>query len=213
MSKPLTLYVDSLFLSPYAMSAYVALTEKKLPFEIRVIDLAAGEQRMQPYLKRALTGRVPALTHNGLNLTESSAISEYLEDIYPPAEYTRLYPADPQTRAKARQVQAWLRSDLLALRQERSTETVFYGADAAPLSDTALAAATKLIHVAGTMLSGDASNLFGAWCLADTELALMLKRLTHAQDGLPVALQHYADMQWQRPAVQEWLKHNAAARG
>lgn len=213
MSKPLTLYVDSLFLSPYAMSAYVALTEKKLPFEIRMIDLAAGEQRMQPYLKRALTGRVPALTHNDLNLTESSAISEYLEDVFPPTEYARLYPAEPQTRAKARQIQAWLRSDLLALRQERSTETVFYGADAAPLSDTALAAANKLIHIAGAMLSDGAPNLFGAWCLADTELALMLKRLTHAQDGLPPALQHYAEMQWQRPAVQEWLTHNAAAHG
>ena len=49
MGAPITLYVDSLFLSPYAMSAYVALTEKKLPFEVRPIDLEAGEQRMQPY--------------------------------------------------------------------------------------------------------------------------------------------------------------------
>ncbi|WP_268608751.1 glutathione S-transferase N-terminal domain-containing protein, partial [Escherichia coli] len=77
MGAPFTLFVDSQFLSPYAMSAYVALTEKQLPFEVRMIDLDAGEQRMQPYQCRALTARVPALTHGDFNLTESTAIAEY----------------------------------------------------------------------------------------------------------------------------------------
>lgn len=210
MGAPFTLYVDSQFLSPYAMSAYVALAEKQLPFEVRLIDLDAGEQRMQPYQCRALTARVPALTHGDFNLTESTAITEYLEDLHPAPACTALYPAQPRERARARQLQAWLRSDLAALRQERPTETVFYGAAGQPLSDAAHAAAAKLIQVASCLLEGGRSCLFDEWCIADTDLAVTLKRLS--QDDLPDALRAYADGQWQRPSVQTWLEHNAAAR-
>ena len=210
MGAPLTLYVDSLFLSPYAMSAYVALTEKQLPFEVRPIDLEAGEQRMQPYQSRALTSRVPALTHADFCLTESSAITEYLEDVFPAPAHAALYPVDPRERARARQLQAWLRSDLAPLRQERPTETVFYGAAGLPLSDAAHAAAAKLIHVASHLVGASQASLFDDWCIADTDLALMLRRLF--QDDLPDVLRAYADAQWQRASVQKWLAHNAAAR-
>ncbi|WP_454677638.1 glutathione transferase [Achromobacter marplatensis] len=210
MGAPITLYVDSLFLSPYAMSAYVALTEKKLPFEVRPIDLEAGEQRMQPYQCRALTARVPALTHEGFNLTESSVIAEYLEDVFPAPEHAALYPQAIRERARARQLQAWLRSDLGALRQERPTETVFYGAAGQPLSDAAHAASAKLIQVASHLIGVDQASLFDDWCIADIDLAVMLKRL--ALDDLPDPLRAYADVQWQRPSVQKWLEHNAAAR-
>ena len=210
MGAPITLYVDSLFLSPYAMSVYVALTEKQLPFEVRPIDLGAGEQRMQPFQCRALTSRVPALTHADFNLTESSVIAEYLDEAFPPPEHTALYPSALQERARARQLQAWLRSDLGALRQERPTETVFYGEAGQPLSDDAHAAAAKLIRVASYLVGVGQATLFDAWCIADIDLAVMLKRLSN--DDLPDTLRAYAEVQWQRPAVQKWLEHNAAAR-
>lgn len=210
MGAPLTLFVDSLFLSPYAMSAYVALTEKQLPFEVRPIDLEVGEQRMQPYQARALTSRVPALTHQDFHLTESSAIAEYLDEAFPAPEHAALYPRDLRARARARQLQAWLRSDLAALRQERPTETVFYGAAGQPLSDPAHAAAAKLVRVAESLVGTGRACLFDEWCIADTDLAVMLKRLS--QDDLPEALRAYAEGQWQRSSVQKWLEHNAAAR-
>ncbi|KRC77605.1 glutathione S-transferase [Achromobacter sp. Root83] len=210
MGAPITLYVDSLFLSPYAMSVYVALTEKQLPFEVRPVDLEAGEQRMQPFQCRALTTRVPALTHADFNLTESSVIAEYLDEVFPAPAHAALYPADTRQRARARQIQAWLRSDLGALRQERPTETVFYGKAGQPLSDAAHAAAAKLIHVASLLVGVDQTALFDTWSIADTDLAVMLKRLS--LDDLPDPLRAYADAQWQRPSVQKWLEHNAAAR-
>ncbi len=76
---------------------------------------------------------MPALTHGDFNLTESTAIAEYLEDLHPAPACTALYPAQPRERARARQLQAWLRSDLGALRQERPTETVFYDRAGDPL--------------------------------------------------------------------------------
>lgn len=209
LGAPFTLFVDSQFLSPYAMSAYVALTEKQLPFEVRMIDLDAGEQRMQPYQCRALTARVPALTHGDFNLTESTAIAEYLEDLHPAPACTALYPAQPRERARARQLQAWLRSDLGALRQERPTETVFYDRAGEPLSDAGHSAAAKLIHVAGALIGAGQSTLFDEWCLADLDLAVALRRLW--LDGLPDPLRDYAETQWQRPSVRKWLEHNAAA--
>lgn len=193
------------------MSAYVALTEKGLPVELRLVDLQAGEQRMRPYASRAPTCRVPALTHDTFHLTESSAIIEYLEDVFPAPDYPALYPATAQQRARARQIQAWLRSDLAALRADRPTDVVFHETPAAPLSDAGQAAATKLLRVAETLLPEGRTYLFDAWSIADTEFALMLRRLA-GDDELPAALRAYADAQWQRPAIQTWLQFNQDAR-
>lgn len=161
MPAPLTLYVDARFRSPYAMSAHVALAEKQLEFEVRLVDLAAGEQRMQPYQSRALTARVPALAHAGFHLTESSAIQEYLEDAFAPPAHPALYPAGAQARARARQVQAWLRTDLAALRRARPIDSVFDAPATTPLDDAAHCDAAKLIRVAEALLPPGQAHLFG----------------------------------------------------
>nr|WP_315397247.1 glutathione transferase [uncultured Duganella sp.] len=199
----LILYVDSLFTSPYALSAFVALTEKGVPFTVKTLDLAAGEQRREDYAARALTARVPALVEGDFVLTESSAITEYLEDSFPAPEYVALYPADRRQRARARQVQAWLRSDLVPVRVERDTETVFFGKAGAPLTADGQAAAAKLIQVAGQLVRGE--HLFGEWSIVDVDLTMMLNRLIFNGDAVPQALRDYAAAQWRRPSVQQWL--------
>ncbi|TFW16134.1 glutathione transferase [Duganella callida] len=203
----LELYVDSLSTSPYALSAFVALTEKGLPFTVRTVDLGSGEQKLPAYAGRALTGRVPALVEGDFVLTESSAITEYLDESFPAPEYIALYPSDRRQRAQARQIQGWVRSDLLPVRVERDTETVFYNKPCAPLSDSAQQAAAKLVHVAGHFVQG-AQHLFGAWSIADTDLAIMLSRLVRNGDEMPQKLRDYVDFQWQRPSVQAWLNRH-----
>lgn len=200
----LKLYVDSLHSSPYAMSVFVTLKEKGLPFEMEAIDLEAGQNLAQPYRDLALTARVPALVHDGFVLTESSAISEYLDEVFPAPEYHAVYPRNSQRRAQARQIQAWLRSDLMPIRAERSTMTVFYEPATQPLSPEARAAAGKLIRAADKLVDGP--NLFTRWCVADTDLALMLNRLIMSGDEVPQKLKDYAAAQWQRDSVQSWLK-------
>ena len=85
------LFVDARHLSPYALSAYVALTEKNLPFDLVEVDLDAGGQRDPAFAATSLTRRVPTLEHEGFSLSESSAIAEYLEDCFP---QTPVYPRD-----------------------------------------------------------------------------------------------------------------------
>ncbi len=198
----LLLYVDAKFASPYAMSAFVALHEKGLPFEIAPIDLAAKANNEPPFAAVSLTQRVPTLVHNGFSLSESSAISEYLNEVFPG---TPLYPVEPCSRARARQVQAWLRSDLLPIRNERPTEVVFYRPTNSRLSAEARACAKKLFSVAELLLAGNSENLFGQWCIADTDLALMLNRLVLNGDPVPENLAAYARYQWRRPSVQLWV--------
>ena len=104
------LYADSQFTSPYAMSAFVARTEKQLPFEVRRLDLAIGANNDPEYARTSLTQRVPTLIDGDFALSKSSAFAEYLNDVYPDPP---IFPTDPQRRARARQVQAWLRSDFM----------------------------------------------------------------------------------------------------
>lgn len=117
MAAMLLLRVDAQFVSPYAMSAFVALHEKELPFEISTIDLARRANDEPNFATTSLTRRVPTLVHNDFSLSESSTIAEYLDEIFPGVT---LYPKDPRFRTRARQLQAWLRSDLMPIRQERS---------------------------------------------------------------------------------------------
>lgn len=199
----LRLYVDSQFCSPYAMSAFVVLREKGIEFEMIPLDLDSSENQSEDYASLSQTQRVPTLVHGDFALSESSAITEYLEDVFPQAP---VYPQDLMQHANARQVQAWVRSDLLPIRQERSTLVVFYGLKSNPLSPAAESAARKLCGAAQTLLSDSPEYLFGQWSIADMDLALMLNRLIFNGDSVPPALVEYAQRQWQRPTVQEWVK-------
>ena len=196
------LYVDSQFASPYAMSAFVALKEKGLSFELLALNLAAKENHAANYSGLSLTRRVPTLQHGSFAVSESSAIAEYLEDLVP---QNPLYPQDPKLKARARQLQAWLRSDLMPIRQERSTEVVFYALKKPPLSASARQAAETLFAFALSLLKPGNQNLFDAWSIADLDLALMLNRLVLNGDEVPKRLADYATQQWRRPSVLAWL--------
>ena len=197
------LYVDSQYTSPYAMSVFVALHEKKLPFDVATLDLSKGANHDAAYSKLSLTHRVPTLVDGDFSLSESSAITEYLQDSY---SGQSLYPNDPKARARARQVQAWLRSDFMPIRSERSTVVLFYGPTATPLSAEAQSTAQKLFCAATALLSHGGSYICGEeWCIADVDLAVMLNRLILNADAVPEHLEVYAKRQWERPSVQLWV--------
>ncbi len=206
MAEPkLVLWGDSNFESPYVFSSFVALTEKGLPFELRLFSLSAGEHRQGDYPLRSVTGRVPSLQHGDFWLAESSAIDEYLEDVFPPPRFPRLYPEHPTERARARQIQAWLRSDLVPLRDERPTSTVFSRRPVKPLTPAGQADAERVVRAAETLLPPGAAHLFGEFGIADVDLAMMLQRLVANGDPVPERVKVYASAIWQRPSIREWL--------
>uniref|UniRef100_UPI0031D74DA0 glutathione transferase n=1 Tax=Klebsiella sp. TaxID=576 RepID=UPI0031D74DA0 len=214
MSQPvITLWSDSSFFSPYVMSVYVALQEKSLPFALKTIDLNSGENQQPGWKGYAVTRRVPLLEVEDFALSESSAISEYLDERFAPPEWERLYPHDLQKRARARQVQAWLRSDLMPIREERSTDVVFAGKKKPELSAAGRKSAEKLFETAAELLAHGGNNLFGEWSIADTDLALMINRLVLNGDAVPESLADYATFQWQRASVQRFVALSAKRTG
>lgn len=206
MSQPaITLWSDSHYFSPYVFSVYVALKEKGLAFTLQTIDLDSGKNLLPGWEGYDLTRRVPVLDIEGFRLSESSAIDEYLEEAFAPPVWARLYPHDIKHRAQARQIQAWLRSDLAALREERPTSVVFGAEKKPPLTEQGRLSAEKLIASAEKWLPLGQANLFGEWSIADSDLAVMLNRLILNGDEVPERLKEYAAFQWQRSSVQLWL--------
>ena len=198
----ITLYVNTGYTSPYALSVFVSLKEKGLPFELREVNLSAGEHKAKELADAFGTMRVPMFEHDSFRLTESSAICEYIDEVFP--QGPALYPADSKDRARARQIQAWVRSDLMAIREERSTEFVWSGVKQAPLSVAGQVAAEKLLRFAGALLPTGQSTLFGQWSIADTDLGVMLGRLVLNGDDVPAHLAEYSNAQWNRPSVAAW---------
>ena len=202
-STKLKLYVGADFVSAFAMSAFVALKEKQLSFELVTLDLKARENYQASYRDLSLTCKIPTLIHHGFALSESSAIAEYLEEVAP--GHNRLLPLDIKQRARARQLQAWLRSDLLVIRKERPADLIYFGPKDNPLSDEALTAVDRLFFVADRLLEGGAEHLFGDWSIADTDLAIMLNRLLANGDQVPSRLAAYVRRQWDRDSVRAWM--------
>jgi len=205
MPAVLVLYGNKPLTSPYVFSVFVTLEEKGLPFTLEQIDLAAGEQYEAPYTAQGLTNRVPALRHDDFWLAESSAITEYLEEAFPPPAHAALYPPEIRARARVRLVQALLRSDFLAIRDERPTSTIFGPPTRAPLSPKGAREAARLVRIASTLLAPHGQSLTGTFTIADADLALMLQRLIANGDPVPKALQSFAAAVWARPSVQAFL--------
>ncbi len=203
----LELFVDGFWISPYALSAFVALTEKQLPFVATEVRLDAGDQRVPAFVASSLTGRVPVLRHDDFCLSESQAIGEYLAETFPYPNHPRLFPADFKERGRARQLMAWIRSDLMPIREERATHTMFYARATAPLSTAGQAAATRLLRVAEQLVGDGRKTLFENWCLADADLGFFLMRLVLNGDPVPEGVRAYAEAQWLRPSVRAFCEH------
>jgi GSH-dependent disulfide-bond oxidoreductase len=70
----------------------LALKEKGVEFNYHYIDLAKREQHSPAFLQINPLGMVPALVHDGLVLTESSPMLEYIDEAF---EGPPLRPQDP----------------------------------------------------------------------------------------------------------------------
>jgi glutathione S-transferase len=206
------LYGDDLWESPYFFSVFVALNEKQVPFETRTLDLDRGEQRAPDFRDKSLTGRIPCIEHGAFVLSESLAIVDYLEEAFAPPAHPRLLPDAVQPRARARQLLGWVRSDLLPLREERPTTTMFFERAQRPMSVACQAAADKLLRIADAVIPAGEGNLFGAWSIADADLAFMLHRLILNGEQVPERVRAFATAQWQRSSVRAFVEHARPAR-
>lgn len=204
----ITLWLDDLWLSPYTYSVLAALREKQLPFTLRETTFAEGRATDPAFAGLTWTDLIPALEDGGLVLSESLAILEYLEERYHPPVHASSFPASIEDRARARMLLSWYRTGLTALREERSTETVFYPERRAtkPLSEKARAEVQDwLVALRGLRAPGQPFLFGDAWSVADAETALMLHRLIRNGDAVDPDLASYAAAIWRRPSAAEFV--------
>ena len=113
---PVILY--SYFRSSAAYRVRIALNLKKIDYEIRPVHLLknGGEQYKADYLALNPQGRVPVLVVENTILTQSSAIIEYLEEVYP---FPPLLPANAVDRAYVRSLAQIIACDIHPLNNLR----------------------------------------------------------------------------------------------
>lgn len=87
------------------------------------------------------------------------------------------------------------------------------GRKKAPLTAEGKASAEKLFAMAEHLLALGRPNLFGEWCIADTDLALMINRTVLHGDEVPERTVDYATFQWQRASVQRFIALSAKQSG
>lgn len=108
----------SYFRSSAAYRVRIALNLKNINYEIRPVHLLknGGEQFKADYLALNPQGRVPVLVVQNRVLTQSSAIIEYLEEVYPDPP---LLPANVMERAYVRSLAQIIACDIHPLNNLR----------------------------------------------------------------------------------------------
>ena len=154
----------------------IALALEGIAFQFVQVDLRAQEHRGPAYLAKNPLGQVPTLEIDGVRLTQSIAICEYLHDTRP---QSALLPADPVQRARCRELVEMINSGIQPLQNRGVLETIVarYGDDklaaifegrAAPTDDSwpqhfiakgLRAFEARLADTAGQYCIGDAVTL------------------------------------------------------
>ncbi len=143
----------------------IALGLKGLEWRGVAHHLRLGEQRAPEYLALNPQGFVPALEVDGAVLTQSMAICEYLDEVYPEPP---LLPADPVVRAKVRAFAQVIACDIhpvqnlkvLKMLKKRGLDQAATDAWAAEVIESGLAACAALIAGnAGPYCFGDQVTL------------------------------------------------------
>jgi glutathione S-transferase len=88
-------------LSPFCRKVRLSLAEKRL--EVELVEERYWE-RDSDFMRRNPAGKVPVLKIDGLTLSESAAICEYIEERHPEPS---LMPSDPAGRHEVRRMVSW----------------------------------------------------------------------------------------------------------
>jgi glutathione S-transferase len=106
INAPLALY--HAWVSSASRRVRFVLEDKEIAYQGIPVDLLAFEQHTPEYLALNPNGWVPTLVHEGVPVTESSVICEYLDEVFPSRSLAHsLVPTNPHDRARMRVWAKW----------------------------------------------------------------------------------------------------------
>ncbi len=184
--------------TPNGWKISIALEEMGLPYEVRVIDFSAMEQKADWYVKLNPNGRIPTLEDEGFTLFESGAILIYL------AEKTgKFLPKGVQERSRVLQ---WLMFQMSGIGPMMGQANVFFRyfpEKIQPVIERYQREVTRLFGVLERQLATH-EYVAGAYSIAD--MALWPWVSGHDYSGVSVeefpSLRRWLALVGARPAVQ-----------
>lgn len=195
--------------SSWSLRPWLALKVKGLAFEEEVIPLyedgsKARIQEVSP------AGKVPVLLDAGTLVWDSLAILEYLADRQPAL---RLWPAEPEARARARCIAAEMHSGFGALRsrmpmnlrKDLSGRVAVEGDLAADI-----ARVQQIWRETREEFGAGGPFLFGGFTAADAMYAPVVTRFKTYGVSVDAACADYMQAILDLPAMQEWYADAAA---
>jgi GST-like protein len=191
--------------TPNGWKASVTLEELGLPYETHVIDLSAGQQREEGYLRLNPNGRIPTIVDRddgGFAVFESGAIMIYL------AEKTgRLLPGDKRGRSLAIQ---WLMFQMGGIGPMMGQANVFFRyfpEKIQPAIDRYQNESRRLFEVLDGRL-GESEWLAGEYSIADIANWCWVR--TYRWSGVSIDglanLRRWLDAMKQRPACRRGVE-------
>jgi len=191
--------------TPNGYKVSIALEELGLPYQLRVLNLAEGEQKQPEFLALNPNGRIPAIVDRDADdfpVFESGAILVYL------AEKTgRLMPSDPKGRSRVLQWLMFQMGGLGPMMGQANVFTRYFPEQIPSVQQRYLRESRRLLEVIDGRLA-KAEYLAGDYSIAD--IANFAWARTHAWPGVDVSgldhLQRWLDAIAARPAVQRGLQ-------
>ena len=206
----LKLYIGNKNYSSWSMRPWVLLKQSQIPFEevmVRFDSFEAGSRFKATILAVNPTGKVPALVDEGLVVSDTLAIAEYLAEQFPEKQ---LWPADKAARARARSVCADMHSGFTALRSHCPMNIEASLADTGallwrdqPALRTDVARLVALCD--GLLTTYGGPLLFGDFCIADAYFAPVCMRLSTYALPVPPSIAAYVARVKALPSVKAWM--------
>lgn len=189
-----------------------ALEMAGLEYEVRLVNLAKGEQTGEAYLGVSPLGKVPLLLIDGEALSENAAILTYIAALRPEAG---LFPVDPSPRLRAEAIggMSFCGGTLHPQIRGLANPGRLTDGDVEPVRDKARALVKKSFAYAEQRLGSNGWWL-GPWSIVDVYLSWAFTVARHAPfDITPFPLlAGHADRMADIPAFQRMREIDAEAR-
>lgn len=199
------LYSGTKTASSWAMRAFLALREARVPFREEVVDI----RRPQRDANLARIGgfsppaAVPVLVEDGVVIFDSLAIMEHANELCGHG----LLPEAPLERARARSFMAWQHAGLSGICPRLSFESYFYPAKRAMSAEEQAQAKRLFDALEGQLSRATGPFLFGRLSLADLAFVPTVLRLVGHAASMAAwpRVDAWASTLVSSASVQEWL--------
>lgn len=209
----------TLYYSPKACSlaSHIALEESGLPYGVVSVDIRAGENAKESYLRVNPSGAVPALCSGDTVITESHAILTYIADLVP--ETTLIPRPGTHARARAHEWMNWISSNVHVTYRSIFKPQTYAGDDthaSAAVREHAKKKLWKILTEVEARLGNSPYALGSEFSVADAYLFVFYlwsfdERIETELPSRPRYAAHAARV-WSRPAVRKVVARERAVR-